>query len=105
MSSPQVDDETYRLMSEAAYLDLKKDTVEDLPGWEVLEDYKSNSISGFDAVTFTTRKRIRPLSHTGAPRQAKTYPMLSPIIWPMRTLALKRSKEKSRNFGHLGRTM
>ncbi|OME88675.1 MULTISPECIES: lipase family protein [Paenibacillus] len=57
MSSPQVDDETYRLMSEAAYLDLKKeDTVEDLPGWEVLEDYKSNSISGFDAVTFYNKE-------------------------------------------------
>ncbi|WP_433938416.1 lipase family protein [Paenibacillus lautus] len=57
MSSPQVDDETYRLMSEAAYLDLEKeDTVEDLPGWEVLEDYKSNSISGFDAVTFYNKE-------------------------------------------------
>lgn len=57
MSSPQVDDETYRLMSEAAYLDLKKeDTVEDLPGWEVLEDYKSNSVSGFDAVTFYNKE-------------------------------------------------
>jgi hypothetical protein len=57
LSSPQVDDETYRLMSEAAYLDLKKeDTVEDLPGWEVLEDYKSNSVSGFDAVTFYNKE-------------------------------------------------
>lgn len=52
-----MDDETYRLMSEAAYLDLKKeDTVEDLPGWEVLEDYKSNSVSGFDAVTFYNKE-------------------------------------------------
>ncbi|WP_200901415.1 lipase family protein [Paenibacillus sp. DMB20] len=40
-------------MSEAAYLDLEKgDTIEDLPGWEVLEDFESKAISGFDAVTF-----------------------------------------------------
>ncbi|QCT03715.1 hypothetical protein E6C60_3004 [Paenibacillus algicola] len=51
--SSHVDDETYRKMSEAAYLDLKKgETLEDLPGWEVAEDFKSYSRSGFDAVTF-----------------------------------------------------
>lgn len=27
-----------------------------MPGWEVLEDYKSNSISGFDAVTFYNKE-------------------------------------------------
>ncbi|WP_370570266.1 hypothetical protein [Paenibacillus sp. JCM 10914] len=40
-------------MSEAAYLNLKKgETLEDLPGWEVLENTKSSPFSGFDAVTF-----------------------------------------------------
>lgn len=53
MSSSRVDDETYRKMSEAAYLNLKKDEeLEDLPGWKVLEDYESHGPSGFDAVTF-----------------------------------------------------
>jgi hypothetical protein len=43
----------YQKMSDLAYSDLKKGgKVQELPGWEVLEDHKSDLISGFDAVTF-----------------------------------------------------
>ncbi|GAB6991651.1 lipase family protein [Paenibacillus pini] len=53
MSSNAVDDETYKIMSDLAYSDLKKDQeLEELPGWKVLETPANNDQSGFDAVTF-----------------------------------------------------
>lgn len=51
--SNRITDETYHKMSQLAYDDLYKgDKPSSLQGWEVLEDFESNSLSGFDAVTF-----------------------------------------------------
>lgn len=52
-----IDDETYRIMSRFAYRDLSPsnpntDVSLQLPGWKVLEETKSNRLTGFDAVTF-----------------------------------------------------
>ncbi|MEK4271997.1 hypothetical protein [Paenibacillus sp. FSL R7-0026] len=48
-----IDDETYKTMSDLAYQDQKAgDKLTELPGWEVLEGTESNKFSGFDAVTF-----------------------------------------------------
>ncbi|WP_458125039.1 lipase family protein [Paenibacillus sp. Z3-2] len=48
-----IDDETYKTMSDLAYQDQKAgDRLTELPGWQVLEGTESNSFSGFDAVTF-----------------------------------------------------
>ena len=48
-----IDDETYKTMSDLAYQDQKAgDRLTELPGWEVLEGTESNNFSGFDAVTF-----------------------------------------------------
>ncbi|MBY0206423.1 hypothetical protein NKT34_24450 [Paenibacillus polysaccharolyticus] len=48
-----IDDETYKTLSELAYQDQKAgDRLTELPGWQVLEGTESNKFSGFDAVTF-----------------------------------------------------
>ncbi|WFR63379.1 hypothetical protein P9222_03030 [Paenibacillus amylolyticus] len=48
-----IDDETYKTMSDLAYQDQKAgDKLTELPGWQVLEGTESNKFSGFDAVTF-----------------------------------------------------
>lgn len=50
---PNIDDETYKTLSDLAYQDQKTgDKLTELPGWEVLEGTESNRLSGFDAVTF-----------------------------------------------------
>ena len=52
-AAPEIDDETYRLMSELAYEHAKAGTeYANLPGWKVLEETHGNKKSGFDAVTF-----------------------------------------------------
>ncbi|PYE47308.1 hypothetical protein HUB98_19485 [Paenibacillus barcinonensis] len=48
-----IDDETYKTLSELAYQDQKTgDRLTELPGWEVLEGTEGDKLSGFDAVTF-----------------------------------------------------
>lgn len=56
-TSPRIDDETYKIMSNLAYNNLKKEQEpEALPGWKVLEDTESKAFSGFDAVTFVNNE-------------------------------------------------
>lgn len=56
-TSPKIDDETYKEMSNIAYDDHQEGlSYDSLPGWTVLEDTESKAFSGFDAVTFFNKE-------------------------------------------------
>lgn len=97
--TPRIDDETYRLMSELAYENAKAGTeYANLPGWQVLEDTHGNGYSGFDAVTFTIRKRGRRSFLTEEQKEVPDGIVKGLIFWRMVRLRSPNWAEKLNNL-------
>ena len=78
---PNIDDETYRTLSDLAYQDQKTgDKLTELPGWEVLEGRKATDCPALMPSHSTTRRPSKQSFHTAVRRGVPLWTDLFPIL-------------------------